>query len=110
MSEDTTKAVWEKLQDTYHQENIHFKTNFWTKLHTINYDTKSNIEDSIISLEKIFVSFERLNYPADEKDRPGILLRYLPDEFSFLAIMVDSQNMDRKSIFVELKANAERRK
>lgn len=84
-----TRAVWKKLQDTYQKENIQSKLNLQTKIHNIKFDRKSDIQDHMTSLNEIFVALERLNDPLDDKDKPGILLRSLPEEFSFLAVMDD---------------------
>lgn len=62
------------------------------------------------SQEEILVTLPRLNDPVYEKDKPGILLGSLQEEFSFLADMVHSQNMDYESICAILKDEAERRK
>lgn len=101
-----TKAVWNKLPDSYEKENIQSKHNLGTKLHIIKLDNKSDKQGHITWLEETFLTLARLNDALDDKDKAGILLRSLPDEFRFYAIMADSQQMDYESIFAVLKASA----
>lgn len=61
-------------------------------------------------LEETFVALVRLNDLVHDKEKRGILLSSLPEEFSFLAITGDTQNIDYDSIWAILKPDAERKK
>lgn len=51
----------------------------------------------------------RLSDQVDEKDKPGILLRSLPEELGFLAIMPHTQNLEYDAICSILKLEADRK-
>lgn len=61
-------------------------------------------------LEETFVALALLKDHVDYKNKSGILLCSFPEEFNFLLIMADLQNMNYDSICAILKADAKRKK
>ena len=54
----TTKAVWEKLTDTYHKENIQSKLNLRTKLHNLQLKEESDLQAHLTQLEEILLTLQ----------------------------------------------------
>lgn len=70
----------------------------------------TGIQDHITNLGEINIAVARLNDTVNEKEKNGIFLLSLSEEFVFLAIRAEKQNMDYESICAILKADAEIRK
>lgn len=109
MSGAITLAVWNKLKDTYQTNNIQSKLSLRKTLHTIKFDRKRISESTwpVYKKHSLSGSSER---PCGRQGNLGFLLCSLPEEFSFLSIMANTQSMDYDSVCAILKADAKRKK
>lgn len=110
ISDASTKEVWERLRNTYQRENIQSQLNLRTKLHNLQLLENGDIQSHLTQLEEIFVDLARINDPVAESDKNGILLRSLPKSLSFIAVVVQANNMNYMDLCALLKSEDERRK
>lgn len=110
LSDASTKQVWERLCEVYQRENIQSQLNLRAKLQATHLSEDGDIQQHLTQLEQIFVDLARINDPVLETEKSGHLLRSLPPSLSFIAIVVQANNMGYTDLCSLLTAESERRK
>lgn len=106
----TAKEVFDRLSNTYQRLNMQSQLNLWSQLHSLQLSQDRNVQLHLTRLEEIIVELARINDPENKSEKCGIFLCSLPQSLSYIAAVVQANNMNLIDLCALLRSENECRK